>query len=575
MDRALRILMVEDSPDDAELMSYELRRAGLRVEIERVTNAAAMSAALDKGGWDLVISDYVVPGFGGVEALELFQRRNPGIPFIVVSGHIGEEIAVAAMKAGADDYVMKDRLPRLAPAVQRALHETELRNAHQRAMQALVAGEERFRQLAENVTAAFFLFENPTPASPGSLSYISPAYEKIWGFPRESLQWEGERLLGTIHPDDSARVLAQLGTVARGGYQGEFRIVRMDLGVRWISFRTFPVRNESGEVYRIAALAEDITDRKSTEEQLAANACQLQQTVAEMRLIQAELRGTNEALSKSRENLERAVGERTAELVTANRELQRQMLERRRLESELLEIAENERRRIGFDLHDDLGQKLMGVSLLLKAIENRLKHQHRAEAGEIGEAQTLLEQVISHTHDLARRFSSLDSHGGSLNSMMENLAASVRATFQIACRYRVVGRAPRLSGEVTRQLYKIAQESVSNAVKHGRATLVTIMLARRREDVVLRIKNNGAPLRLNGVSRNRLGLRIMNYRAHTIGGVLTIRPNGQSGTLVACAIPYPPKAAQLEVPSTTPPRTARGQPGTEDHSTACPAVARE
>src|SRR5579864_875337 len=101
----MRVLIVEDNPDDAELMLLELRRAGLRVEFERVETEAAMNAALDAHSWCIVISDFSLPQFGGLAALELVKRRGLDLPFILVSGNVGEEIAVTAMKAGASDYV--------------------------------------------------------------------------------------------------------------------------------------------------------------------------------------------------------------------------------------------------------------------------------------------------------------------------------------------------------------------------------------------------------------------------------------------------------------------------------------
>jgi len=156
--QSLRILLVEDSEDDAELLLLELRRGGFGPVARRVASAEEMKVALDEESYDLVVSDYVMPGFGGLEALALFRERGLQIPFIVVSGHIGEEIAVAAMRAGADDYLMKDRLARLVPAIKRALQESEIRRAHRNANEALRDSEERFRQLAENIGAAFFCY---------------------------------------------------------------------------------------------------------------------------------------------------------------------------------------------------------------------------------------------------------------------------------------------------------------------------------------------------------------------------------------------------------------------------------
>ncbi|MFZ0420609.1 MAG: response regulator [Candidatus Sulfotelmatobacter sp.] len=119
----LRVLMVEDSEDDAALLSRELRRGGYDATVQRVDSPAGMSAALDGGKWDLVICDHSMPHFSGTEALTLLRARGPEIPFIFVSGTIGEETAIAALKLGAQDYVMKNNLKRLLPAIQRELHE--------------------------------------------------------------------------------------------------------------------------------------------------------------------------------------------------------------------------------------------------------------------------------------------------------------------------------------------------------------------------------------------------------------------------------------------------------------------
>ncbi len=136
-DATLRLLIAEDSEDDALLILRELRRGGYRPAMRRVDNAPDMRQALENADWDLIIADHNMPGFDSAEALTLARAHDPNIPFILVSGSIGEEIAVDAMKAGAHDYVMKDNLTRLLPAIQRELREAENRRDHQAAQARL------------------------------------------------------------------------------------------------------------------------------------------------------------------------------------------------------------------------------------------------------------------------------------------------------------------------------------------------------------------------------------------------------------------------------------------------------
>jgi signal transduction histidine kinase len=139
--KTLRVLHIEDSEDDSLLLRVQLTRAGYHLVCARVDTMEDMAAALDRHEWDLVISDYVMPKFSAPAALAYLKQRNTDIPFIIVSGAIGEETAVAAMRAGAHDYLMKDNLARLAPAIERELQEAATRREQARAEQALRTAE--------------------------------------------------------------------------------------------------------------------------------------------------------------------------------------------------------------------------------------------------------------------------------------------------------------------------------------------------------------------------------------------------------------------------------------------------
>jgi two-component system cell cycle sensor histidine kinase/response regulator CckA len=148
--KSIRVLFVEDSEDDMLLIIRELRRSGYDPLFKRVDTAEAMLELIEKERWDIIISDYSMPRFNGLKALKLYQDHNLPIPFIVVSGTIGESFAVETMKAGAHDYMMKGHLKRLAPAIERELREAKSRRERRKALRELKDSETRFQDLYDN-----------------------------------------------------------------------------------------------------------------------------------------------------------------------------------------------------------------------------------------------------------------------------------------------------------------------------------------------------------------------------------------------------------------------------------------
>lgn len=163
MNTLLKVLLIEDSESDANLLVSLLRRGGYDPQFQRVVNAAGLTKALDEQKWDVILADHRLPEFNSIEALGMVRALDPDVPFIIVSGVIGDEVAVAAMKAGAQDYLMKSNLSRLVVAVARELQDAEDRRARQAAERVLLAQAEEFR-IARDVQRRLFPAASPAVA---------------------------------------------------------------------------------------------------------------------------------------------------------------------------------------------------------------------------------------------------------------------------------------------------------------------------------------------------------------------------------------------------------------------------
>jgi PAS domain S-box-containing protein len=678
VSQPLQVLLVEDSENDAALLEIELQRAGYDPRCERVDTPETLRAALARQAWDIIIADYVMPQFNGLAALAEVKRRSLDLPFIIVSGHISDDTAVAAMKAGAHDYVMKDNLARLGPAVERELREAEVRRQRRRSEERLKV-ESAFRQAIENSVPSGITAVDLD----GRQTYVNPAFCTMVG-------WSEPELVGARPPfaywppEDLESTTEALGKLMRGDPPGgslELRFRRRDNERVDVLLQLTPLRDNFGNVTGWVSSVSNITERKQAEVRLAAehqitrilaNASSLaeaapgilqvlvdglQVEVASLWMVDSQggllhpsaivprqmppplrsfieerrglglppgesvpgrvwrekralwvtdlareigrpghqlaekaglhsaaafpvqtadaffgvlellttrvlaedaptrnmmtaigseigqfiqRRSAEDALRRARDELEIRVRERTADLELANARLQTAIAERQRLEHELLEITERERRRIGLDLHDDLGQKLSGIALMTKGLELRLAREHAELSQDASKVHALVQEAMTHASGLARDLASFDSKEASLPAALAELASRARDLFDISCRFKPEGDIPPLPPETVKQLYKIAQEAVTNAIKHGKAKRVGISLARGPDQLSLTIHNNGLPFPDLKSHSTGMGLRIMNYRANLIGARLDIKGTGLKGTMVTCVLPLEP-----------------------------------
>ncbi|HEY2685520.1 MAG TPA: EAL domain-containing protein [Steroidobacteraceae bacterium] len=267
MDEPIKVLLVEDRPEDAELLLREMRLRGLRISAKRVDSGPDFEEALENFAPDLILSDYTIPGFHGTEALEIALHRRPDTPFIFVSGTIGEERAIQALKQGAVDYVLKDNRVRLVPAIERALKEVEQREAKRWAQRELEESEERFRFAMHFSSVGMALV-----APDGRWLGVNPALCEVVGYSEAELL--ASDMQSITFPDDreldDVQIQAMLKRAVES-YQANKRFVRKDGQVVWTQLSGSLVWLQSGEPHYFIYQIQDITDRVQAERALRAS----------------------------------------------------------------------------------------------------------------------------------------------------------------------------------------------------------------------------------------------------------------------------------------------------------------
>ncbi|HWG99277.1 MAG TPA: response regulator [Pilimelia sp.] len=270
--KAIRLLLVEDDEDDAALVVRRLRREGFEVSYDRVDNAATMAEALQRQPPDLVISDNRMPTFDAQSALRLVRDSGLDVPFIVVSGQIGEEAAAALMRTGAHDFVLKDSLTRLVPVVERELGEARRRDERRRALAALHTSEERFRLVAEHLKDIVFRYRLlPEPA----VEYISPAASALTGHTPEELRADVGLLFAIVEPED--RPAMERSWHCPPDRPLVLRVRRPDGERVWLEQRAIGIQDRHGALVAVEGILRDVTERIVAEQERQTLEHQLRQ----------------------------------------------------------------------------------------------------------------------------------------------------------------------------------------------------------------------------------------------------------------------------------------------------------
>jgi PAS domain S-box-containing protein len=257
----MHLLHLEDSLTDAELIAILIRREWPACDIRHVATVTEYRDALENGGFDLILSDYSLPGFDGLSALSMARAHFPETPFLFLSGTIGEERAVEALKRGATDYIIKDRPTRLIPAIRQAFALVIEADRRRRTEEALRENEERFRQITENVVELIALLDLNA-----CRIYANPSYRELLG---EAAMVPGTDGFGEVHPEDRGRVRAAFAQVVRTGatQSCEYRLL-----LRELESHATVLRDAAARIVNVLFVSRDVTARRETEARLSEQA---------------------------------------------------------------------------------------------------------------------------------------------------------------------------------------------------------------------------------------------------------------------------------------------------------------
>ncbi|MCJ7788753.1 MAG: PAS domain S-box protein [Candidatus Atribacteria bacterium] len=441
-----------------------------------------------------------------------------------------------------------------------------------RTEQMLYVSEDKYRQLVENADCIILRMDKDD-----RITFFNEFAQKFYGYTEREIL--GKNIIGTIIPEENK--------FGPGFYTARENENICKNGRRvWVSWANKAIRDEDGNVTEILCVGHDITERKHMEDELgllatvvhnsndAITVQDLKGNIISWNLSAERIYGYSKA-EAMKMNISRIIpdykqeemlsltervlkGENielfeTQHIAKNNRILdisltatllkdekgepfavtttERDITERRRLEKEILDITERERELIGQEIHDSIGQVLTGIALKCKGLSLKLKGQ-LSEMKNALEISKLANKAIAQARDLAKMLCPVDIQTGGLVSALKTLASDVEKTLGVTCRFRCKKSVSVKNLIEAKQIYRIVQEAITNAVKHGKANNININLRLTKKGTILSIENDGLDFPKLSPNRKGFGLKIMEYRTDLIGGSLDIRKGDKGGTIV-------------------------------------------
>lgn len=481
----LRLLIIEDSEDDAVLLAARFRDAGYRLVTGRAWSADTLEEALATAAWDGVISDHNMPQFSALSALAILQRRGLDLPFIIVSGVIDEETAVAAMRAGASDYMSKERLDRLVPAMEREIREANNRAERRSALEAVRESEARFRALAANIPGMVFQLVRDEDGTLRFL-YVSDGCTTLLGLKPVDLLAAPGVFDDMIEDADRAGLHHAMAESAQhhATVNWEGRILLGDGQSKWINLRSSPRFTETG-VPVWEGIVSNITHSKSVEQELRASRGQLAELSAHLQMAKEE-----------------------------------------------------ERERIARDIHDELGGTLVAIKIETALLSSKLPGDPLAVRKRVRAIEKLIDDAIGTASRVARELRPGILKDFGLAAAIECQAEDFSQRTGLPCHILCADHDIEPDQETSIALFRIFQEALTNVSKHAEASHVDVRLYQEGGDIVLEVIDNGRGLATEDLAKPRsFGLRGIRERVNSLGGETQFLPGGGGGTRLVVRVP--------------------------------------
>lgn len=479
MKSIVKILILEHDSSDIELLHYELKKNGFEYTSQVVETREEFEHALLYFNPEIILSDYSLPSFNAVVAFNVKQKILPDVPFIIVSGTIGEENAVELIKNGVTDYVLKNKLFTINPKIKRALNESKEHHEKIVAEKQLQSSMERYNILSKATNDAIWDWDLAS-----NQVYWNEGLKKIFGYTDEQIGKYADWWYKHIHPEDKMRVTSKIQNHIDSGithWQDEYRYRCADESYKYVYNRGFILLNDNNKPYRMIGTMMDLTEKKNLENTLSEERIRHQRL-----MVQATIDG-----------------------------------------------QEKEREELGKELHDNINQVLATVKMFL----NIAKDDENLREKLIQKSFNNVSEAIEEIRKLSRSLvpPSLGDIGlvDALREMMEEINIMNKINVQLKCEDYAKNSKDK---KIELMLYRIVQEQMNNILKYAKASEITVTLKTGVKSIFLSVVDNGLGFDPSQKAKG-IGLKNINSRVELFSGNLNIISAPGKGCALEINIP--------------------------------------